>query len=135
MEPAEPIAIVGSACRFPGNVSSPSALWDLLVNPKDVVSPIPNDRFSSQGFYHKNGQYHGHTNVNKSYLLSGENNVRRFDAQFFGLPPLEANSLDPQVRLLLETVFEALEDGGQPMESLRGSETASVEFFSLIYLL
>jgi hybrid polyketide synthase/nonribosomal peptide synthetase ACE1 len=124
MGPTEPIAIVGSACRFPGNVNSPSSLWELLVNPKDVLSSIPTDRFSSQGFYHENGQYHGHTNVDKSYLLSDDNNVRRFDAQFFGIPPLEANSLDPQARLLLETVFEALEDGGQPMESLRGSETA-----------
>src|SRR4051812_40967732 len=105
MGPTEPIAIVGSACRFPGNVNSPSSLWDLLVNPKDILSFIPKNRFSSQGFYHKNGQYHGHTNVDKSYLLSNDNSVRRFDAQFFGIPPLEANSLDPQVRLLLETVF------------------------------
>jgi hybrid polyketide synthase/nonribosomal peptide synthetase ACE1 len=120
----EPIAIVGSSCRFPGNVDSTSSLWDLLVHPTDLLSFIPESRFKTEGFYHKDGRYHGHTNVDKSYLLSEDDNVRRFDAQFFGISPSEANSLDPQVRLLLETVFEALEDGGQPMESLRGSETA-----------
>lgn len=120
----EPIAIIGSACRFPGNVNSPSSLWELLLNPREEQSFITKDRFNRHGFYHKDGKYHGHTNVETSYLLSGKNDIRRFDAQFFGIPPLEANSLDPQVRLLLETVFDALENGGQPMEELRGSQTA-----------
>jgi hybrid polyketide synthase/nonribosomal peptide synthetase ACE1 len=124
MQPSEGIAIVGSACRLPGDVTSPSSLWELLVDPKDLLVSIPKERFNSQGFYHKNGQLHGHTNVNKSYLLSGDNDVRKFDALFFGITPLEANTIDPQVRLLLEVVFEALENGNQSIESLRGSETA-----------
>lgn len=122
----EPIAVIGSACRFPGNANSPSTLWALLSAPRDLLTPIPDDRFSTHGFYHKDGQYHGHTNVRHSYLLAegAEGVQRRFDAPFFGISPAEASVMDPQVRLLLETVFEALENSGQAMDRLQGSDTA-----------
>ena len=55
----EPIAIVGSSCRFPGDASSPSKLWELLKNPRDVVSEIPPSRFNTTGLYHSDSQYHG----------------------------------------------------------------------------
>ncbi|PQE30849.1 polyketide synthase protein [Rutstroemia sp. NJR-2017a WRK4] len=82
-----------------------------------------------KGFYHENGKQHGHKNVQHSYLLSGENSHRCFDTQFFGISPAEARvldpeALDPQVRLLLETVFEALENAGQTIDSLQGFDTA-----------
>ncbi|KAI0888665.1 uncharacterized protein GGS22DRAFT_61892 [Annulohypoxylon maeteangense] len=120
----EPIAIIGSGCRFPGNANTPEALFDVLRNPHDLLSDISEDRFSTRGYYHENGQYHGHTNVRQSYLLSGEGTHRRFDAQFFGISPTEANVIDPQMRLLLETVYEALEDAGQTIKGLQGSNTA-----------
>ncbi|KAF1829261.1 hypothetical protein BDW02DRAFT_651485 [Decorospora gaudefroyi] len=118
----EPIAIVGSACRFPGNAISPSALWELLESPRDVCAEIPADRFDTTGYYHPDGSHHGTTNVLKSYLL--QEDLRVFDAAFFNISPNEADSMDPQQRLLLETVYEALEAGGHTMESLRGSDTA-----------
>ena len=120
----EPVAIIGSGCRFPGNVKNPSNLWDLVRNPRDVLQPIPEDRFSTEGFYHKNGRYHGHGNVKESYLLEGKSTMRQFDAQFFGISTTEANTMDPQLRLLLETVYEGLEAGGQTIEGLKGSDTA-----------
>lgn len=55
----EPIAIVGSSCRFPGDASSPSKLWELLKNPRDVVSEIPPSRFNTAGIYNKDSQHHG----------------------------------------------------------------------------
>ncbi|KAI0200608.1 putative hybrid NRPS/PKS enzyme [Astrocystis sublimbata] len=118
---AEPIAIVGSACRFPGSASSPSKLWTLLSNPRDLGFEIPEDRFG-KGFYHPNGAHHGTTNVQHAYLL--EENIRVFDAAFFNIHSKEANSIDPQQRLLLETVYEAMESGGHTIEGLRGSDTA-----------
>ncbi|RYO74938.1 hypothetical protein DL764_010620 [Monosporascus ibericus] len=118
----EPIAIVGSGCRFPGGVKSPSALWKLLERPRDVAQEIPPDRFDTTGFYHPDGTHHGTTNVRHSYLL--EEDVRVFDAAFFNISPNEADSIDPQQRLLLETVYEALEAGGHTLEALRGSDTA-----------
>lgn len=118
----EPIAIVGSGCRFPGGANSPSALWKLLESPRDVCQEIPQDRFNTKGFFHPDGARHGTTNVRHTYLL--QEDVRVFDAAFFNISPNEADSIDPQQRLLLETVYEALETGGHTMEALRGSDTS-----------
>ncbi|KAJ5894990.1 hypothetical protein N7495_006681 [Penicillium taxi] len=117
----EPIAIVGSACRFPGDAVSSSKLWDLLKEPRDVLTEIPSNRFNPDAFYHPDGSHHGTSNVRHSYVLSDD--YRLFDAQFFGTMPVEAKSIDPQQRLLLETVYEGLEVAGIPMEQLQGSNT------------
>jgi hybrid polyketide synthase / nonribosomal peptide synthetase ACE1 len=116
----EPIAIIGSGCRFPGGSSSPSKLWDLLKDPRDVGSKI--DRFNADGWYHKNGNHHGTSNVRNAYLLKED--TRHFDAQFFNVPSSEAESMDPQQRFLLEVVYEALESAGQSMEALSDSSTS-----------
>ena len=117
----EPIAIVGSGCRLPGGASSPSKLWELLKNPRDVLREIPTSRFNPSGFYHKNPEFPGHTNVMHSYVL--DKNVAHFDAQFFNVNASEAAAMDPQQRVLLETVYEALESAGLTIEGLRGSHT------------
>ncbi|KAI5194188.1 hypothetical protein AUEXF2481DRAFT_704711 [Aureobasidium subglaciale EXF-2481] len=118
----EPIAIVGSACRFPGGANTPTKLWDLLREPKDVQTRIPESRFNPEGFYHQNGKHHGTSNVLHSYLLAED--CTEFDAQFFGIKPVEANAIDPQQRLLLETTFESIDAAGLKVDTLRGSNTA-----------
>ncbi|KAH1492661.1 hypothetical protein KXX52_004018 [Aspergillus fumigatus] len=118
--PNEPIAIVGSGCRFPGNVNSPSRLWELLREPKDCLSEIPKDRFSWEGYY-ADGPLHGSNKTKYSHFLD---DVRRFDPQFFNIQPAEAEAIDPQQRLLLETVYEGLENAGLTLEGLQGSPTA-----------
>ncbi|KAE8373286.1 putative hybrid NRPS/PKS enzyme [Aspergillus bertholletiae] len=118
----EPIAIIGSGCRFPGEASSPSRLWDLLKEPRDVQSRIPTERFNASGFYHPDNRHHGTSNVQHAYLLTEDH--RQFDASFFGIKPVEANAIDPQQRLLLETVYESLEAAGIPIEQLQGTPTA-----------
>jgi hybrid polyketide synthase/nonribosomal peptide synthetase ACE1 len=118
----EPIAIIGSACRLPGGVDSPTKLWELLSNPQDVSCTIPSSRFSKEKFHHQNPSQHGQTRVSRSYFLSQD--VSHFDAEFFGIKPIEAKAIDPQQRMLLEVVYEALESAGIPMESLEGSKTA-----------
>lgn len=117
----EPIAVIGSGCRFPGSANDPSKLWDLLHKPHDVLTTIPRDRFNPHAFYHPNGMHHGTSNVTEAYLL--QEDYRVFDASFFNIPPVEAHSMDPQQRLLLETVYESLESAGIPMEALSGSQT------------
>jgi hybrid polyketide synthase/nonribosomal peptide synthetase ACE1 len=116
----EPIAIVGNACRFPGDATSPSKLWELLKTPRDLSRRI--DRFASSSFSNPDGHHHGASNVQHSYLLSED--PRLFDTQFFNIPPGEAESIDPQQRLILETVYEAVESSGLVLEDLRGSNTA-----------
>lgn len=117
----EPIAIIGSGCRFPGGATSSSKLWDLVREPRDVLSEIPPSRFDVRGFYHPDSQFPGHANVKHAYLL--QDDVAKFDAQFFNLSQAEAKAMDPQQRLLLETVYEGLEDAGLTIEGLRGSNT------------
>ncbi|TGJ86271.1 hypothetical protein E0Z10_g2470 [Xylaria hypoxylon] len=122
----EPIAIIGTGCRFPGHATRPSKLWELLRAPPDLCGPMPEGRLNASGFYHEDSSYHGHTNVKnlRSYFLAEECPERRFDARFFGIGPSEANVMDPQARLLLETTYEALEAAGQTIERLRGSNTS-----------
>lgn len=117
----EPIAIIGSACRFPGGASSPSKLWDLLKEPRDVLRDFPEDRLVLSNFYNENGSFHGSTDVkNKSYLLSED--IRAFDAPFFHINALEAEGMDPAQRILLETVYEAIEAAG--CSHIRGSQAS-----------
>jgi hybrid polyketide synthase/nonribosomal peptide synthetase ACE1 len=116
----EPIAVVGSGCRFPGDATNPSKLWDLLQDPRDVQRKI--DRFRADNFYNKDGHYHGASNVLSAYLLNED--PKLFDSQFFNIPLSEAESIDPQQRLLIETVYESLEAAGLSMESLSDSSTA-----------
>ncbi|RGP73974.1 polyketide synthase [Fusarium sporotrichioides] len=120
--PKEPIAIIGTSCRFPGGANTPSKLWDLLTEKRDVQSPIPLERFNVDAFYSSNGDKNGCTDVKKAYLLSED--IRLFDASFFKINPREAEAMDPQQRLLLEAVYEATETAGLPMEDLKGSDTA-----------
>ncbi|KAI9695814.1 MAG: putative PKS/NRPS-like protein biosynthetic cluster [Bogoriella megaspora] len=116
----EDVAIIGSACRFPDDVTTSAKLWSLLSNPRLVAT----NTSGLEGYYHKNGQYHGHTNVSEAYLLGQDEVKRHFDAGFFGINPAEANTMDPQSRLLLEVVYESLETSGQTIEGLKGSKTA-----------
>ncbi|KAL3957170.1 hypothetical protein ACCO45_007748 [Purpureocillium lilacinum] len=118
----EPIAIVGSSCRFPGGATSPSKLWELLENPRDVLQEIPASRFNVKAFHHPNSQHHGSTNVKHAYLL--DEDPRAFDRDFFSINPKEAEAMDPQQRMLLETVYEGLESTGYSLQQLRGSSTA-----------
>ncbi|KAI5865338.1 putative polyketide synthase [Durotheca rogersii] len=117
----EPIAVVGSACRFAGDASSPSKLWDVLREPQDHLQEIPDSRFSTRGHYHTDGSYHGHANVKNAYLI--DDNLSAFDAEFFGVKPVEAKAMDPQQRLLMEVAYEGLESAGMAMEDLKGSDT------------
>ncbi|RAH78884.1 polyketide synthase A [Aspergillus japonicus CBS 114.51] len=119
----EPIAIVGSSCRFPGGVTSTAELWELLYNPRDVLTDIPSHKLNLSGFYHPNPDHLGCTNVpNRAYLLHTDH--RHFDAAFFGISPAEAECMDPQQRLLLETTYEALEAAGYTLQQMQGSSTA-----------
>ncbi|KAK5996196.1 Hybrid PKS-NRPS synthetase lepA [Cladobotryum mycophilum] len=120
---AEPIAIIGTACRFPGSASSPSKLWELLETPRDVVREYPPERMNFQNFHSEDGEAHGRTDVkNRAYLL--EEDVRHFDAAFFRINPKEAAGMDPQQRILLETVYEAFESAGWTLDDVGGSQTS-----------
>ncbi|KGO61703.1 Acyl transferase/acyl hydrolase/lysophospholipase [Penicillium expansum] len=112
----QPIAIIGYACRLPGQVTSPSDLWELCTRARSGWTPIPKDRFSVEAFHHPNPSKVGSFNPKGGYFL--DEDIARFDAPFFNLTVQEATSMDPQQRLLLECAYEALESAGIPKESL-----------------
>jgi acyl transferase domain-containing protein len=117
-----PIAIIGMACRLPGNVTNTEELWDLLVEGRVGWSPVPSQRYNEAAFYHPNPENEGTTNHRGGHFISPD--IAAFDASFFGISPIEAQAMDPQQRLLLETTYEAFEIAGIPIDGARGSNTA-----------
>lgn len=120
--PSEPIALIGSSCRFAGGVTSPSGLWKILSEPTDLAKSVPANRFSVDGFYHKDPEHHGTTDSPRGYFLEGDHRV--FDAQFFNITPKEAEAMDPQQRQTLEVVYEAFESAGHSVQDLAGQNIA-----------
>jgi hypothetical protein len=78
-------------------------------------------RWSQSHFYHPRQGLPGRTQASWAGLIDG---IDRFDPRPFGISPREASRMDPQQRMVLETAWEALEDGGQVLERLAGSDTA-----------
>ncbi|MCJ1466203.1 hypothetical protein MMC07_004822 [Pseudocyphellaria aurata] len=113
-----PIAIVGMACRFPGDGSSLKGLWDMCCEGRSAWSEIPRDRFNLEGFWHPEFSKHGCLNARGAHFLRED--VGLFDAPFFNISPNEAKAMDPQQRLLLECTYEALENGGIPLHTIVG---------------
>ncbi|MEW2575739.1 SDR family NAD(P)-dependent oxidoreductase [Streptomyces syringium] len=107
----EPIAIVGMACRYPGDVRTPDDLWRLVATGTDAVTGFPEDRgwdIGDEGATREGGFLH---------------DAAGFDAGFFAMSPREARVTDPQQRLFLETAWEAVERAGIDPHTLRGSRT------------
>jgi len=116
----EPIAVIGMSCRLPGGVDTPDKFWKLLHDGVDAISETPADRWDVDAYFDPNPETPGRIYTRYGGYVEG---IENFDAGFFGIAPREAASIDPQHRILLETVWEALEDAGQPADRLSGSNT------------
>src|SRR3984893_17760116 len=116
----EPIAIVGIGLRLPGGVHDESSLWQRRADEVDAISEIPCDRWDLDAYYDLDPDKPGKMNTRHGAFIKG---VDQFDAEFFGVSPREAVSMDPQHRLLMETSWEALENAAIAPFTLRDSPT------------
>ncbi|MCY4575202.1 MAG: beta-ketoacyl synthase N-terminal-like domain-containing protein, partial [Chloroflexi bacterium] len=115
----EPIAIIGMACRFPG-ADDYDAFWRLLasgtfVQTEGTIGEGPG----------RMGQFLELTEgqQGEKFYAAFIDDIDKFDAEFFRISPVEAQLLDPQQRLMLETCWRALEDAGIDADKLQRSRT------------
>ncbi|MGK7908957.1 MAG: SDR family NAD(P)-dependent oxidoreductase [Synechococcus sp.] len=116
----EPIAIIGTSCRFPGGANNPEEFWQVLSQGVDTIGEVPPERWDIDQFYDPDPEAAGKTYTRYGGFLQ---QVDQFDPQFFGISPREAANMDPQQRLLLEVSWEALERAGLIPKQLSGSQT------------
>ncbi|KAI1762472.1 putative polyketide synthase [Hypoxylon sp. FL1150] len=115
----EPVAVVSMACRLPDECHTPHALWKFLEQGKIARNTPPSTRFSIDTHY--DGSLKNETMASPGGMFLQGVDPRDIDAQFFRLSGIEASSMDPQQRQLLEVVYEGLENAGVPMEQVDGA--------------
>ena len=120
--PREPmkddIAVIGIHGMFAG-ASNLDGFWGNLRDRKDLITEIPADHWDYRPWYDENQGA-----KDKTYCKWGSfiDDVDKFDAGFFNISPREADWMDPQLRLLLQSVYAAGEDAGY-INRLKGTDT------------
>ncbi|MGD9364366.1 MAG: SDR family NAD(P)-dependent oxidoreductase [Desulfobacteraceae bacterium] len=114
-----PIAVVGMSGVMPMS-DDLEEFWDNLVRGQDMVSEIPDTRWNHDEYYGKPTQGKERTQVRCAGLMKA---IDKFDAEFFGISPREADLMDPQQRIMLETVWKTIEDAGHKVSDLAGTAT------------
>ncbi|WP_349268775.1 phthiocerol/phenolphthiocerol synthesis polyketide synthase type I PpsD [Mycolicibacterium parafortuitum] len=112
---AEPIAVVGMGCRFPGGATDPDKYWKLLESGTNAVTEVPADRWDGDAYYDPDPMAPGRMPSKWGAYID---DMQGFDAEFFGITPREAAAMDPQQRVVLEVAYEALENAGLAPEAV-----------------
>jgi|GEM_PF-1909084 len=112
------IAVIGMACRLPG-AATYHEFWNNLLAGVNSVSEIPEERWRWQDYY---GEPEIGKNISSSKWGGFISNGARFDAEFFGISPKEAELMDPQQRVALELSWQCIEDAGYNPKQLSGRD-------------
>ncbi|MCX2954716.1 type I polyketide synthase [Lentzea sp. NEAU-D7] len=119
--PDNDVAVVGLGLRLAGGICEPADFWAGLIAARSEVGNVPHDRWSSYRAHGPAAAAAVNRAVSRAAYLE---DAAGFDAEFFGVTPKEAVLMDPQQRLMLEVVWEALEHAGIPPLSLAGTNAA-----------
>ncbi len=106
------IAVIGMSGRFPG-AESVDELWENILQGKESVTFFSPDELDGIDEDLKNDPFY----IPARGILK---DIDKFDAPFFGISPNEAQVMDPQQRVLLETAWSALEHAGYSPEQYNG---------------
>lgn len=128
----EPVAVVSMACRLPDSCSNPHLFWQFLSEGKIAMNTPPGTRFSLATHY--DGSLKAQTMASPGGMFLQNVDPRDIDAQFFKLSGIEATSMDPQQRQLLEVVYEGLENAGVTLDEVSGKSVGCfVSSFAVDY--
>ncbi|KAJ5175572.1 uncharacterized protein N7482_001449 [Penicillium canariense] len=116
------IAVIGIGCRFSGGASSVEDFWQMLCDGRTGHGKIPSSRYEASAWHHPSHDRKGAINHDSGFFLKEDPSC--FDAPFFSITAKEAAGMDPAQRLLLEVAYETFENGGIPIDTLPGSNTA-----------
>src|SRR5687767_11568963 len=116
MGQAEPIAIVGMSCRFPF-APTLQEFWNLLSQGKETITEMPSDRWNPDHYFDPDPEAERKTNQRHASFLK---NIHDFDPLFFNISPAEATEMNPSQKLMLELVWEAIENSSIPYNDVQG---------------
>ncbi|MBF0225156.1 MAG: SDR family NAD(P)-dependent oxidoreductase [Desulfobacterales bacterium] len=116
--PSDGIAIIGIACVLPMSKDI-NEYWDNLKNEKNMIEIIPKERWNWEDYFGDPLKESNKTNSKWGGVIP---DVDKFDAKFFSISPREAELMDPQQRILLETIWKAIEDAGYKASELSGKK-------------
>uniref|UniRef100_UPI001FD83EAF acyl carrier protein n=1 Tax=Paenibacillus maysiensis TaxID=1155954 RepID=UPI001FD83EAF len=108
------VAIIGVSGRYPG-ARNLQEFWGNLRDGEDSITEIPQERWDHSLYFDPDKNKAGKTNSKWGGFIDG---VDQFDPLFFNISPREAELMDPQERLFMQTVYEAMEDAGYTRETL-----------------
>lgn len=114
------IAIIGIGLKLP-DAETTDEFWNNLVQAKDFIQQIPSERKRDVDHYF---QLLGNKRKDNNYVFGAYlNNIDYFDYSFFNILPKEACIMDPNQRIFLEIVWNAIENAGYSSDKLKGSNT------------
>lgn len=122
---SQAIAIVAISGRFP-RADSVETLWERLRDGQDCLEEVPVERWNHSQYFDADRNRLGKTNCRWGGFVDG---IDEFDPLFFGITPAEADFMDPQVRLFLQTTWHLLEQGGYTRSTLEARHGSRVGVF------
>ncbi len=120
------IAIIGLSGRYP-QANNLAEFWSNLENGRDSITEVPADRWDWRNYYTGDPKQPGHHAGKWGGFIE---DADKFDPLFFNLSPREAQLVDPQERLFLETVWNLLEAAGYTRKRLQERHQGRVAVYA-----